>query len=67
MAACQVCGVDLPDAAQRFCGGDRCQRVFMRQSCAPPTVNAGATRQGGALHRTKKSYFDNFDNRRGVT
>jgi hypothetical protein len=29
MARCETCGVELQDASQRFCGGDRCYRVFM--------------------------------------
>jgi hypothetical protein len=29
MARCQMCGAELEDASQRFCGGDRCARVFM--------------------------------------
>jgi hypothetical protein len=26
---CESCGAELFDAKQRFCGGDRCARVFM--------------------------------------
>jgi hypothetical protein len=29
MARCETCGAELQDASQRFCGGDRCDRVFM--------------------------------------
>jgi len=64
MAKCQTCGADLPDVSQRFCGGDRCQRVFMRQSCAADDRRWESNPAAGALHRTKQSYFEN---RRGVT
>jgi hypothetical protein len=30
MARCETCGLELEDASQRFCGGDRCHRVFMK-------------------------------------
>jgi hypothetical protein len=36
MGRCQMCGAELEDASQRFCGGDRCARIFM-------TVARGAT------------------------
>jgi hypothetical protein len=29
---CPTCGAELQDAAERFCGGDRCLRVFMPHS-----------------------------------
>jgi len=32
MANCQTCGAALEDVSQSFCGGDRCERVWMRQS-----------------------------------
>jgi hypothetical protein len=28
VARCQMCGAELADAAQRFCGGDTCDRVL---------------------------------------
>ena len=31
MAKCLTCGASLEDASQRFCGGDRCDRVWMRR------------------------------------
>ena len=55
MAKCQTCGEELPDVSERFCGGDRCQRVFMRVSPGLRITNERGT---------KTSYFDN---RRGVT
>ena len=64
MAKCQICGADLPDASQRFFGGDRCQRAFMPPSYAADEPRWGRNPAAGALHRTKKSYFEN---RRGVT
>jgi hypothetical protein len=30
MARCETCGAELQDFSQRFCGGDRCGRVFMK-------------------------------------
>jgi hypothetical protein len=30
MTKCEICGTDLQDPTHRFCGGDRCLRVFMR-------------------------------------
>jgi hypothetical protein len=59
MAKCQICGADLPDLSQRFCGGERCQRVFMRPSGA-----ADRNPPADASHRTTESYICN---RRGVT
>lgn len=32
MATCTTCGAALEDVSQRFCGGDRCERVWMRHS-----------------------------------
>jgi hypothetical protein len=32
MAKCPTCGAALEDVSQRFCGGDRCDRVWMRHS-----------------------------------
>jgi hypothetical protein len=32
MAECPMCGAALDDVSQRFCGGDRCDRVWMRHS-----------------------------------
>jgi len=49
MAKCQICGADLPDVSQRLCGGDRCQRVFMWQSCAADR-QWGSNPAAGALH-----------------
>jgi hypothetical protein len=63
MAKCQVCGADLRDLSQRFCGGERCERVFMRQSCAADRQWA-SNPAADAVHRMKESYFYN---RRGVT
>jgi hypothetical protein len=31
MTKCETCGGELPDGSQRFCGGDRCGRVFMKR------------------------------------
>jgi hypothetical protein len=31
-AKCMTCGASLEDAAQTFCGGDRCDRVWMRRA-----------------------------------
>jgi hypothetical protein len=31
IARCGTCGAELDDAAERFCAGDRCRRVFMNQ------------------------------------
>jgi hypothetical protein len=31
-AQCAACGAALDDVSQRFCGGDRCDRVLMRHS-----------------------------------
>jgi hypothetical protein len=41
MARCATCGTALEDAAQEFCGGDRCLRVFMRR--AAPLGSIGYT------------------------
>jgi hypothetical protein len=30
MTKCETCGAELQDGSQRFCGGDRCGRVFMK-------------------------------------
>ena len=27
---CPLCGTELPDGAQRFCGGDVCLRVYIK-------------------------------------
>ena len=32
MAKCPTCGTALEDVSQTFCGGDRCDRVWMRHS-----------------------------------
>lgn len=32
MAKCATCGAVLEDVSQRYCGGDRCDRVWMRHS-----------------------------------
>jgi hypothetical protein len=32
MAKCPTCGAALEDVSQTFCGGDRCERVWMRHS-----------------------------------
>src|SRR5437879_8003696 len=29
-ARCETCGAELRDASQRFCGGEKCHRVFMK-------------------------------------
>jgi hypothetical protein len=45
MARCETCGAELQDASQRFCGGDRCHRVFMKtqtRHAGDFTVHAGA-------------------------
>jgi len=63
MAKCQICGADLPDASQRLCGGDRCQRTFMKQSRTADDPRWGSKPAAGAVYRTKKFYFEN---RRGV-
>ncbi len=31
-ATCGTCGVELHDTTRRFCGGDRCLRVWMRHA-----------------------------------
>ncbi len=36
MARCETCGTELQDASQRFCGGDRCHRVFMKRPAQGP-------------------------------
>jgi hypothetical protein len=41
MARCQVCGAELEDA-RRFCGGDRCARVFMTMVARPAVATRGA-------------------------
>jgi hypothetical protein len=41
MARCQMCGAELADAAQRFCGGDTCDRVLQ-----PPARRAAPTWTG---------------------
>lgn len=41
MRRCATCGTRLEDAAQEFCGGDRCRRVFMR--LAAPLGSIGYT------------------------
>jgi hypothetical protein len=30
MARCETCWAELRDFSQRYCGGDRCSRVFMK-------------------------------------
>jgi hypothetical protein len=30
MTNCEICGAELQDRSQRFCGGDRCLHVVMR-------------------------------------
>ena len=32
MARCATCGAELDDPRQRFCGGDRCSAVVMKDS-----------------------------------
>jgi hypothetical protein len=44
MARCETCGTQLEDASQRFCGGDRCRAVFMKQ----PTPRTPGSGPGGA-------------------
>ena len=31
-ARCEVCNAELSDTAERFCGGDRCVRVFWNRA-----------------------------------
>ena len=38
MARCQMCGAELADATQRFCGGDTCDRVLQRAAWGAPAV-----------------------------
>jgi hypothetical protein len=38
MARCEMCGAELADAAQRFCGGDTCDRVLQRAAWGVPAV-----------------------------
>jgi hypothetical protein len=33
-ALCEICGIKLSDSTERFCGGDRCLRVFGRHVLA---------------------------------
>jgi hypothetical protein len=43
-ARCEACGAELFDAKQRFCGGDRCARVFTARPVTPrPAVNHRAS------------------------
>ena len=44
MTRCQMCGTELADDTQRFCGGDTCDRVLM-----PPPRPAAAAWLGRAL------------------
>lgn len=44
MGKCQMCGAELADAAQRFCGGDTCDRVLQ-----PPAGRAAAVWIGRRL------------------
>jgi hypothetical protein len=41
-ARCEACGTELFDPKQRFCGGDRCARVFT----APPDWRERTLRVG---------------------
>jgi hypothetical protein len=43
MEKCRVCGAELADASQRFCGGDGCQRVWVPAGHASPTVGDHST------------------------
>ena len=47
MKRCETCGAELDDAGQRFCGGDRCVGVFMkdpaRRERTPPVGSIGYT------------------------
>ena len=47
MERCQTCGAELDDPRQRFCGGDRCSGVFMKDSGrrerTPPVGSIGYT------------------------
>jgi len=38
MARCQTCGAELADAAQRFCGGETCDRVLQRAAWGAPAA-----------------------------
>jgi hypothetical protein len=38
IAKCMTCGAALEDVSQRFCGGDRCDRVWMRHSTGSSTT-----------------------------
>lgn len=43
MRRCDICGTEIQDGAHRFCGGDRCLRVFMRpRRTEPPLMTAWA-------------------------
>ena len=44
MARCQMCGAELADATQRFCGGNTCDRVLL-----PPPRRPAAVRPGRVL------------------
>ena len=47
MKRCETCGTELDDPRQRFCGGDRCSGVFMKDSGwrerTPPVGSIGYT------------------------
>lgn len=35
-ARCEICNAELSGATERFCGGDRCLRVFLGLHAASP-------------------------------
>jgi len=41
MARCQMCGTELADATQRFCGGNTCDRVLLPPPRRPAAVWLG--------------------------
>lgn len=60
MARCQTCGAALEDASQRFCGGDRCARVFMKHA------GDSLPGRGGAEPGPMRWQVEFYNERRGI-
>ena len=60
MAKCETCGAALEDVSQRFCGGDRCARVFMKYS------GDSVPGRGGAEPGPMRSLVEFYNERRGI-
>jgi hypothetical protein len=57
VATCATCGAELDDVSQRFCGGDRCRRVFMNRGMAAAPDERAISRSTPATGRSGTTWL----------